>query len=302
VQVPPQVHPENTHIPTSRHRGGMARLSLGHRALVLATRSLDAMAPDLTSRVMFNRFLRPRRKSGADYRSRLPAGAERLNLRHQGQVLTGWRWGQTGPAALLAHGWEDHSGSLLGFVEPLRARGYRVFALDAPGHGLSPGSATHLLDCSLALEAMVRAHGPFDSIIAHSFGATAVGVMLARSPRLAPSRLALISPMRDMEQHLEVFADIASLSPARTDRLRHLLTTHIGCAPRTLNAEVALHGLKVSGLVVHDRFDPVIPYAVGSSLARAWPGARLVSTENLGHRRVLACPGVLDAVLNLHQG
>jgi len=279
----------------------MARLSVGHRALVLATRSLDAVAPELSARVMLGRFVRPRRKRDADYRDRLPPGAQPLSLQHQGKTLTGWQWGQTGPAVLLAHGWEDHSGSLLRFVQPLRAMGYRVLCLDAPGHGLSPAGDTHLLDCSQALEAMTRAHGPFDSIVAHSFGATAVSVMLARSPGLAPSRLVLIAPMRDMEQHLEVFADIAGLSSERTERLRGLVATHIGCPPRALSAVQAIRQLEAPGLVVHDRFDPVIPYAVGASLAQSWRGARLISTENLGHRRVLACPQVLDAVLDLHR-
>jgi len=57
---------------------------------------------------------------------------------------------------LLVHGWEDHSGAMLSLVEPLRERGYRVVALDAPGHGLSPDIETHLLDTGEAIAALMH--------------------------------------------------------------------------------------------------------------------------------------------------
>jgi hypothetical protein len=36
---------------------------------------------------------------------------------------------------------------------------------------------------------------------------------------------------------------------------------------------------------------------VGVAVAEAWPGARLVATDGLGHHRVLADPGVVEAVV-----
>jgi len=39
--------------------------------------------------------------------------------------------------------------------------------------------------------------------------------------------------------------------------------------------------------VIHDRSDAYVPFAQGAALARAWPGARLLSTEGLGHGRIL---------------
>lgn len=280
--------------------GPMARLTPGLKALALASRTVDAVAPDLANRIMLHHFTRPRRKPDADYRGRLPAGAERMTLRHRTTELTAWRWGRPGPAVLLVHGWEDHAGSMLPFVDPLLARGYRVLAVDLPGHGLSARRATDLLDCSHALEAVTAALGPFESIIAHSFGATAACAMLARARHLQPARLALLSPMRDLAQHLEVFASIALLSPERRARLQGVVVRRLGGEAATLDALQAVRAFAMPGLVVHDRDDPVIPHAVGASIARAWPTAALVSTEELGHRRILRCPSVLEAVLRLH--
>jgi hypothetical protein len=52
-------------------------------------------------------------------------------------------------------------------------------------------------------------------------------------------------------------------------------------------------GLGTPALVVHDRTDGEVPWSDGDEVARAWPGARLRTTEGLGHRRVLRDPAVI---------
>ena len=47
-------------------------------------------------------------------------------------------------------------------------------------------------------------------------------------------------------------------------------------------------------LVVHDRDDVETPWTGGARLVDLWPGARLVTTEGLGHRRVLREPSVIE--------
>jgi pimeloyl-ACP methyl ester carboxylesterase len=49
-------------------------------------------------------------------------------------------------------------------------------------------------------------------------------------------------------------------------------------------------------LVVHDRRDRETPYPDAVDLAESWPGAVLLSTSGLGHRRVLTDPDVVRAV------
>ena len=49
--------------------------------------------------------------------------------------------------------------------------------------------------------------------------------------------------------------------------------------------------------MIHDQDDREVPLPHGERLAAAWPGARLVTTTGLGHRRILRDPAVLDAVV-----
>jgi pimeloyl-ACP methyl ester carboxylesterase len=284
----------------ARKRGAMAELTPTLRALAVASQIGHAVAPQLITRYVARHFMRPRRKPGYDYRPALPAGATRLAVPHRGLELTAWVWGDSGPSLLLMHGWENHAGSMLRFVQPLLDRGYRVFALDAPGHGLSPSTPTHLLDFSAAIEAMQRAYGPFENVVAHSFGATATCLMLSRAPDLHPQRMTLISPMQGLDQHLEVFADIALLTVERAERLRQRVERELNVSVEQICALRAVRNINVPGLVIHDLHDPVIPHEAGELLSKEWPGARLISTSRLGHHRILRCPNVLKEVLRHH--
>jgi hypothetical protein len=54
--------------------------------------------------------------------------------------------------------------------------------------------------------------------------------------------------------------------------------------------------------VIHDRDDRMMPWTHGATVARLWPGARLLSTEGLGHRRILADEGVTRAAADFIAG
>ena len=59
----------------------------------------------------------------------------------------------------------------------------------------------------------------------------------------------------------------------------------------------AAHLDPVPTLVVHDRADRQTPYADAVGLVEALPQAELVTTDGLGHRRILHDPGVVAATV-----
>lgn len=284
---------EKVSTPASRNfsmlpAGKVAQLSPALRGVAMMMRGLDRMVPSLSTELMLRYFMRPRRRR-CDYRANLPTGAQRLGIAYRGQTLTGWSWGSRGPSVLLVHGWEDHCGAMAELVDPLLGRGYRVVTMDAPGHGLSPAMDTHLIDTGEALGALMNRLGRFEAIIAHSYGAAATSLLLARQPAWAPDHLTLVSPMQDIRQHLAIFAGIAGLRPAAWNRLQHRVQDQLGQALDDISILSAAPRLVSPGLVVHDRQDPLIPYSVSARLVERWRSAELVATEGLGHRRTLRC-------------
>lgn len=199
---------------TKDFKGDVSQLTWNLRFFVAALKVLGRISPMAAAHLMTEKFVTPRRKHDSDYSAELPDGAKRIEIYHSLTKLTGWMWGSEGPTMLLIHGWEGHTGQVIPLIEPLLQGGYRVFTLDAPGHGLSPPASTHLLDVGYAIQAMIEQHGPFYGIVGHSFGAAASAIMLAREMGLVPEKLVLLSPMRNLQQHFEIFTKIAQLSPA----------------------------------------------------------------------------------------
>ena len=66
----------------------------------------------------------------------------------------------------------------------------------------------------------------------------------------------------------------------------------IGCVPSNVRSWLA------RGLVVHDRDDRYVPIAHARAVVDAWPGARIVETQQLGHVSGLRDSGVIGTVVS----
>ena len=101
-----------------------------------------------------------------------------------------WSWGE-GPTVLLVHGWNGRATQLGAFVEPLLARGYRVVAFDAIGHGESAGKQSSLPEFANCIRQIADELGGVYAIVAHSLGGAATTFALAYG--LRAERLVYVS-------------------------------------------------------------------------------------------------------------
>jgi pimeloyl-ACP methyl ester carboxylesterase len=58
-----------------------------------------------------------------------------------------------------------------------------------------------------------------------------------------------------------------------------------------------VRGLSVPALVIHDADDVSVPWQQGEMIAAAWPGARFMKTQGLGHGRILRNRDVVEAAV-----
>jgi pimeloyl-ACP methyl ester carboxylesterase len=220
-------------------------------------------------------------------------GARRVDLASEYGPLAVWIWGDEGmPTVALLHGWEGRASQLGAFAPPLVASGFRVVALDAPGHGDSPGRSSSLVALGDALRALGRRFGPFAGVIAHSAGSPAAIHALTRG--LAAGRLVVVAPGVDLEGFSREFARLFGLSEAVRKGMQRRVERKVGVSWNDLDPRRAPADVRVPLLVIHDRGDREAPFAGGESLARAW-GARLLATEGLGHTRILWDEAVVAA-------
>lgn len=222
-------------------------------------------------------------------------------VEYRGRNLATWRWGPLdAPAVVLAHGWGGHAAQMRGFVPRLLAEGMRVIAYDQPAHGLSEGKLTGLPDFAGALAAVSMHHGNVKHVIAHSLGGPAVSIALAKG---LPLRSAvLVSPPSDLVGYSRRFARWTWMPERLRRAMQAAIEERYGLRWFELEIPRLAPRLKTPALVIHDRQDGFVPWTQGAALARAWPGARLLSTEGLGHGRILEDEGVVRAAADFIAG
>src|SRR5688572_1026400 len=222
-------------------------------------------------------------------------------VEYRGRNLATWRWGpRDAPAVLLAHGWGGHAAQMRGFVPRLLAEGFRVIAYDQPAHGLSEGKLTGLPDFAGALGAVAANYGNVRHVIAHSLGG--VGTALAISRGLKLQSVVLLSPPSDLVGFSRRFARWYWMAEPLRRAMQAAIEERYGLRWFELEIPRLAPRLTTPVLVVHDRGDRMVPWTQGAALARAWPGARLLSTEGLGHGRILEAELTLRAVADFLAG
>ena len=208
-------------------------------------------------------------------------------VEHKGRLIATWRWGPPdAPGVLLAHGWGGHAAQMRGFVHPLLGAGYRVVAYDQPAHGVSEGQLTGLPDFADVLAEIARQHGEVVAVIGHSLGASAAALALALRQADFDS-VVLVSPPSDFVDYSRRFARWYWMPEPVRRSMQAAIEERYGVRWEALELERLAPRLKARALVIHDRDDRAVPWEQGDRFARLWPGARLRSTQGLGHMRIL---------------
>jgi pimeloyl-ACP methyl ester carboxylesterase len=208
-------------------------------------------------------------------------------VEHKGRAIATWRWGgRDAPAVLLAHGWGGHAAQMRAFVFPLLSAGFRVVAYDQPAHGVSEGRLTGLPDFAEVLAEVAGNHGGVRAVIAHSLGAAAAALALA-SGRTRIERVVLVSPPADLVGYSRRFARWHWMPEPVRRAMQTAIEERYGVLWESLDVRRLAARVGAPALVIHDRDDRVVPWTQGALVASHWPGARLLSTDGLGHRRIL---------------
>src|SRR5829696_41633 len=258
---------------------------------------LERVAPALGARWAERLWFTVPRAGGR--RDRLAPPGRPFRVEVHGRTVTGESWGE-GPVVYLVHGWGGWRGQLDAFAGPLAEAGYRVVAFDALSHGdsdpgLSGPGRSNALELADALTAVVAAHGPAAAVVAHSLGPTAAAY--AMRDGLAVGRAVFVAPMAAPLPYTRTFAGRLGFGERTRTRLARRIERRVGL-PLSAFDVPAMAGTMATPplLLVHDRHDAETGWSDSEAIARAWPGARLVTTTGLGHRRILRDPAVVAEV------
>jgi pimeloyl-ACP methyl ester carboxylesterase len=220
------------------------------------------------------------------------AQGDNYRLPFDGGELAVTTWGD-GPAVLLVHGWGGARAQMMGFVNPLLAAGYRVLAYDQPAHGDSDGRMTNILEIASTMDLIAKQEGPFEAVIAHSFGTLVTSYVLVNRDFPPPTRLIYLGAFNRLLDSLPRFQILAGLPDPIMDGLREMIYANFG--KDVLDAiwnEKMTQRIDIPALMFHDKADNVTPITDSRAIAHAWKSARLIETDGLGHRGTLSSADV----------
>lgn len=272
----------------------------GLAPLRFAFGTIGRIAPSLMADLAYRLWFKTRRFPLSERQRAILGTATRHTVMHGDLPVAAYTWGQ-GPTVFMVHGWHGSTANFVEFVEPLTAAGLRVLAFDAPAHGATPGTRTNIYEIEGALMKVVRAHGPVDFVVTHSFGAPCV--LLALGGGLTTRRVVCISPPAEVRSLLDAFSETLNIPPGVMTRFRGRLEREFGADIwDKLSPAHVVRGLDLPALIIHDRNDRAMLFEEGETLARTWKGAQFHATSGLGHNRILSDRDVIDRTVAFLRG
>jgi pimeloyl-ACP methyl ester carboxylesterase len=266
-------------------------------------KTVELIAPPLASRWAVHLFFRPVRFNRPAREKPLLEKADIQQIPFAGfyrrsslaSYYTTYTWGH-GPAVLLVHGWAGRGSQMGFFVQPLVEAGYQVVTFDAPAHGDSPGKRTNILEFVQIIQDIERDVGGFVAIVGHSLGGIAAALAMQRGVKA--QKLVTIGSPATMEFILNSFAGQINASPRSLRRLRDHLQRLAESDLDDFSLNRIAPQLKTPGLIIHDQGDRNVHYSQAQTLAQSWPEARLITTDGLGHNRILRNRELISTVVD----
>ncbi|WP_024657110.1 alpha/beta hydrolase [Pseudomonas syringae USA007] len=255
--------------------------------------------PGITGRYLARRFVKPeaagRARAAAILNTSKDVQTGTLEL--DGIKISTYVWGDPAhqPYVLFSHGWSSYAMRFAEWVPLLQSMGYAVVGFDQPAHGLSGGNISHMTQFVKVLRHVGRHFGKPAAVIGHSMGASAT--VFAQEEQWRPERFVLIAPFLVAAEG--VFKQFDSVGIAHKVFVPFEAYVHSLTGERfaDYDASLRLPLFDRPALIIHDRRDREIPWEKGARFAKLWPGARLFTTDGLGHNRLIDHPSVIDEVM-----
>jgi pimeloyl-ACP methyl ester carboxylesterase len=119
--------------------------------------------------------------------------------------------------------------------------------------------------------------------------------LFAASQGLPVRRAVTIGSPAALSRVLARFADWIALPDPAKQAFVDAVDRHVGIPAAELDVARLAAALPIEALIVHDRDDREVPHEEARAWHAAWPRARLLETQGLGHTRILADAGVVRA-------
>lgn len=271
--------------------------------LIRATRwlypRLEKWAPSAADRIFRLVFYVPISYRVPEKEEQAASKAEKFTIEVNGKKLQGYSWGDPSkPCILLVHGWAGRVTQFRKFIEPLNEAGFRVIGADGPAHGKSEGMQTSILEFESMLHSLFRKFGNPAAVITHSFGGAAVLYSIMHG--LPVSTLINIASPSHEDEILKTYLRAINGNWPSAERFKKFVVQRTGKTFHEFTGLYAIQHIKqpLNLLMIHDEEDRDVVIHQAEEMLKAYPSARLLRTNGLGHTRILKDEQVIRECLS----
>jgi len=269
--------------------------TLNSKSTYLFTKMAFYIAPNMTSRLMREKgfSIKPYRLSEDQHD--LMSQAQSFFLEFNDNKIKVFEWGY-GPVILLIHGWGGRALQMNNFIEAFVNKGYKVVAFDHKGHGDSSSNFSSYPEI-VRSTTLVTEHYAADlyGVIAHSIGSNAMFKVSEHFDH--ELKLASIAPVENFIAVLEKMRMKLGIYEKLFARLVSLIEADSQLYLADLNVldyeKIKRHDV----LLVHDKFDRINNIRSSYEIQNKLNNVDLLTTERLGHSRILGNQEVLEQVV-----
>ncbi len=257
---------------------------------------LEKMAPYLANRLTARVFFRPMRfKSPQEEKEAANQGTVKI-IRSGNNKVQVYIWGDGPTTILMTHGWSGRGTQFRKFIQPFLKAGLRIIAFDGPAHGNSSGQKTDVTEFYEVIKELATDYSPFEAAIGHSFGGVANQFTASQGIKI-PKQILISSPTIADDIINETVRKLNG-SVARGQYLKKYIFRKYGVHFEEVSILKLVETLdNVSILAIHDQNDKEVSLEHPNALLRKYPHSKLITTQGLGHIRILKSPEVIQYCL-----
>lgn len=259
---------------------------------------LEKISPSLAT-VYFERiFFTPFRYKATDREREFELSATKSTILVDGKNIQAYEWGKSDhPYVIIVHGWAGRATQFRKFIPVFNDAGFRVHGFDGPAHGKSEGKRTTIVEFENVLKEIVGRKGIPAGIIAHSFGGGA-SVFAIRNGLPVTKLINIASPTMSDEIIRSYLNAIGGSWPTGI-RFKELIQKKYGKPFEEFTASFAIkHVSTLDLLLIHDTEDRDVSITQAQEMVKLYPRAKLITTQGLGHNRILKDDTVIASCLD----
>lgn len=193
-----------------------------------------------------------------------------------------YRWLGKKDTVLLAHGWESNSVRWKDLIIKLKTLDYNVIALDAPAHGLSSGKTFNALIYSECINVVAKKFKA-NIVIGHSVGGMATTFSLYKYQLPFVEKLILLGSPSNFVGVFGRYANMMGYNARVSKTMDTIVYERFSNKPEHFNAAKFSETITAEGLLIHDKFDAIIPYTDAEDFKNFYKNSKLITTEGFGH-------------------